>query len=85
MARVDIDNKTVDRYSVWHHRFDEATNHFKWFCVDCFDTESEMEALLKNLRSDLEIRVRAGDAHFKEQIVGRISKNPRKFTRFFSN
>jgi hypothetical protein len=81
MARVSFEDEAVKRFSVWHHRFDSSTNHFRWFLVDCFDNEKEMNALLLELRTELEIRTINGSAHFKEEIVGRIRKSTaRKFS-----
>ena len=82
MARVNIDDETVNRYSVWHHRFDAETNHFRWFLIDCFDKEKEMDSLLNELWADLDIRLLNGETQPKEQFAGRIRKSSKR--RFFS-
>lgn len=82
MARVNFDDETTNRYSVWHHRFDPETNHFRWFLVDCFDKEKEMKSLLDNLWADLEIRGLKGESHPKEQFAGRIRKSSKR--KFFT-
>ena len=82
MARVNFDDETTNRYSVWHHRFDIETNHFRWFLVDCFDKEGEMDSLLNNLLAELEIRELKGESHPKEQFTGRIRKSSKR--RFFT-
>ena len=80
MAKVNINDSTVDRFSVWHHRFDDRTNHFRWFLIECFDNKREMDALLREKWNDLESRSLNGDSHPKEQFVGRVEKSPlRKF------
>lgn len=75
MARVDINDNSVTRYSVWHHDFDVETNHFRWILVDCFDNEREMNALLRDRWAELDIRRQNGGSHIKEQFVGRIKKS----------
>jgi hypothetical protein len=83
MARVDFEDESRNRYSVWHHRYDVETNHFRWFLVDCFDKEREMKSLLNDLWDDLEIRLLNGETQQKEQFVGRIRKSSK--SRFFSS
>jgi hypothetical protein len=83
MAQVDLQNPLVDRFSVWHHRFDPETNHFKWFLIDCFDSEKEMDSLLRELWVDLERRAEEGEVHHKEQFVGRIRKSSIHKYRFW--
>jgi hypothetical protein len=75
MAKVDINDSSVDRCSVWHHRFDPETNHFKWFLIDCFDSEKEMNSLLRELRAELDIRRLNEGAHLKESYVGKVRKS----------
>ena len=75
MARVEIDNPSVNRFSVWHHRFDQETKHFRWFLIDCFDNQKEMDSLLREKWADLDIRSLNGNSHPKEQFVGRIKKS----------
>ena len=83
MAKVDINDSLVNRFSVWHHRFDPETNHFKWFLIDCFDTEKEMDSLLRESWADLERRAVEGEVHYKEQFVGRIRKSSERKYRFW--
>ena len=75
MAKVDINDSSVNRFSVWHHRFDPETNHFKWFLIECFDSKKEMDELLREKCTDLDIRSLNGESHLKEQFVGRITKS----------
>lgn len=75
MAKVDINDSSVNRFSVWHHRFDPETNHFKWFLIECFDSKKEMDELLREKWTDLDIRSLNGESHLKEQFVGRIKKS----------
>lgn len=84
MSRVDIKDESSNRYSVWHQRFDIETNHFRWFLIDCFDRKREMNSLLQELLRDLESRERNGEAHPKEQYVGRIRKSSKFRFRFLS-
>ncbi|CAN2229343.1 hypothetical protein MCEMRE182_01417 [Candidatus Nanopelagicaceae bacterium] len=80
MAKVSIKDSTVDRFSVWHHRYDDETHHFRWFLVECFDNKKEMDALLREKWDDQDFRSLNGGSHPKEQFVGRIEKSPlRKF------
>ncbi|MFM6941663.1 MAG: hypothetical protein ACKOXI_06820 [Candidatus Planktophila sp.] len=78
MSRIDFSDDSSNRYSVWHHRFDDESKHFKWFLVDCFDSENEMDALLREKWTDLDIRNLNGESHYKEQFAGRIMKSTRK-------
>jgi hypothetical protein len=84
MARIDFKDESLNRFSVWHHRFDSDTNHFRWFLVDCFDSEREMKNLLADKWSELNSRKLSEVVSPKEQYVGRIRKMSRNRFRFFA-
>ncbi len=72
MAKASINDETITRYAVRHHRFDPETNHFRWFTLDVFDNKEEFKALFEEESQKLELRRETEDVHFKEQIAGEI-------------
>lgn len=80
---IGSEKKSVKQFSVWHHRYDEQTKHFKWFEIQSFDSEKEMNAHLKKLWAELALRVQSGNAPAKEQYVGRTSQVRKKIFHFF--
>jgi hypothetical protein len=74
MAMVDPNDKSIKSYTVRHHKFDPETNHFRWFNLMTFDTETEMDELMNRVSSDIERRLLIGDADLKEQVAGTINE-----------
>ncbi len=74
MAQVDPSDKSIKSFTVRHHKFDPVTEHFRWFDLQTFDTESEMNHLVSEIFNDIETRRLAGKAHPKEQVAGRINE-----------
>ena len=72
MAEVDLNDETIKRFAVFHHRFDPITNHFRWFGEIAFDNELEFNKHFNAASAELDARYAAGGAHFKEQLAGRI-------------
>ena len=52
MAQVDIDDDSLNRYVVWHYRFDNETRHFTKIPIATFSTSREARKLFK-LESEL--------------------------------
>lgn len=72
MAEVDLNDETLKRFAVFHHRFDPITNHFRWFGIIAFDNEREFSKYFKAVCVELDARHEANEAHYKEQFAGRI-------------
>ncbi|CAB4674071.1 unannotated protein [freshwater metagenome] len=72
MAEVDPKDTTIKSYTVRHHRFDQETNHFRWFDIKSFDNEKEMLQLINLIELEIERRNSAGEGHHKEQVAGSI-------------
>jgi hypothetical protein len=70
MSESDSSAKSLVGYTVRHHRFDLATNHFRWFDIKTFDNEAEMTQLMNQIFEDIERRRKIGDADPKEQVAG---------------
>ena len=84
MATIDYKDESLNRYSVWHHRFDSETNHFRWFLIECFDTEREMQNLLAVKWNELNSRKLTEEVNLKEQFAGRIRKSSKGSFRIFA-
>lgn len=72
MAEVDLNDETIMRFAVFHHRFDPITNHFRWFGEIAFDNELEFKKYFEAACAKLDARLATSEAHFKEQFAGRI-------------
>lgn len=74
MAEIDPTDKTIVSYTVRHHKFDPETNHFRWFDLNTFDSEAEMDQLMTQMFEEIEGRRLIGKASAKEQVAGRINE-----------
>ncbi|MBI3430369.1 MAG: hypothetical protein HY050_10030 [Actinobacteria bacterium] len=71
MAEVDINNNSIKRFAVFHHRFDPETNHFRWIGIKAFSNQREWKKYLATAMAELAIKHEANET-LKEQISGRI-------------
>ena len=70
MTEVDPLDDSITRYVIRRHRFDPATNHFRWFNESAFDNKTEFEARLQQAFEELAARSLHGNVEEKEQISG---------------
>jgi hypothetical protein len=68
VAQIDINDDTIDKYIVWHYRFDETTSHFKRMPLAAFSTPREAKKLFKIESGNLQKRKNAGLADVREYI-----------------
>ena len=68
VAQVDINDDKIDKYIVWHYRFDEITSHFKRMPLAAFSTSREAKKLFKIESGILQKRKNAGLADAREYI-----------------
>ena len=72
MAEVDLNDETIKRFAVFHHRFDPVTNHFRWFGIIAFDNQREFNRYFKTMSDESDARRKSEEVHYKEQFAGRI-------------
>jgi hypothetical protein len=70
MTKVDPSDDSIVRYVIRRHRFDAATNHFRWIDESAYDSKDEFDKSLDEAASELESRRIVGRAHEKEQVAG---------------
>ena len=68
MAQVDMNDDTVDRYIVWHYRFDEDTSHFRKIPLAAFSTSREARRLFEVESQNLLKKKESGLADAREYI-----------------
>ena len=93
MGIVDLNDDTVDRYIVWHYRFDESTSHFRKLPLAAFSTSREARRLFKVESQNLLKRKESGLADAREYISSdqkkrghnRIAREMRFFLRLIKS
>jgi hypothetical protein len=70
VAKVDPTDDSIVRYVIRRHRFDVATNHFRWIDEFAYDNKGEFDKSLDDAVLELESRRIIGRAHEKEQVAG---------------
>jgi len=68
MAQVDMNDDTVDRYIVWHYRFDENTSHFRKMPLAAFSNSHEARRLFEVESQKLLEKKESGLADAREYI-----------------
>jgi hypothetical protein len=68
MAQVDINDDNIDKFIVWHYRFDPSTSHFRKIPLAAFSSSREAKKLFKFESKALEKRKSAGLADKREYI-----------------
>lgn len=72
MAEVDIDDDSIKRFAIFHHRFDPETNHFKWVGIKAFSKKREWKKYLTKAGAELALKRASNEVPLKEHISGRI-------------
>lgn len=72
MAEVDINDDSIKRFAIFHHRFDPETNHFKWVGIKAFDKKREWKKYLTKAGAELALKRASNEVSMKEHISGRI-------------
>lgn len=70
MGQVDPDDDEVDRWVVWHYRYDVARSERRNVVIATFDNVAEFEDRIEAERSRLSHRKSAGEAEATEEITG---------------
>ena len=75
MAAVDPDDDTVQRYVVWHYRYDPDRHERRQVVVGAFDNESEFDACLDATAATLRRRREIGEAADpREHVSGTVQE-----------
>jgi hypothetical protein len=93
MGIVDLNDDTVDRYVVWHYRFDESTSHFRKIPLAAFSTSREARRLFEVESQELLKKKESGLADAREYISSdqkkrghnRIAREMRSFLRLIKS
>lgn len=72
MAEVDVNDDSIKRFAIFHHRFDSETNHFKWIGIKAFSKKREWKKYLTKAGAELALKRASNEVSIKERITGRI-------------
>ena len=61
MAQVDPEDDTIERFVVYHYRYDPGRRERRHVLVAVFDNEREFQARVDREQAELERRRRAGE------------------------
>lgn len=70
MDPVDINDDSIKRFAIFHHRFDPETNHFKWVGIKAFSKKREWKKYLTKAGAELALRRASNEVSLKEHISG---------------
>lgn len=70
MAEVDPDDDQIDRWIVWHYRFDAVRRERRNVTVAAYDNVSEFEKCMNSHRHRLLAQQASGEAEAVETIGG---------------
>jgi hypothetical protein len=88
MAVVDPDDDSIDRYVVWHYRYDAVRNERRNVVAAAFDDEQEFLAQIKRRVGQLDELQARGEADEREHIggvwkpAGEATEQPRRRTKW---
>jgi hypothetical protein len=74
MAVVDPDDDSIQRYVVWHYRYDSGRNERRNVVVIAFDNEHEFLAEIERRAARLKERQGRGEAEPLERIGGVVKR-----------
>jgi hypothetical protein len=72
VARVDIDDDSIERHVAFHFRYDPARRQRRHVAVAAFDSEAECEAFLDQANADLRAQQAARQAEVWEHVSGKV-------------
>ena len=72
MAEVDVNDDSIKRFAIFHHRFDSETNHFKWVGIKAFSKKREWKKYLAKAGAELALKCASNEVSMKELVTGRI-------------